>query len=443
MNSLWMYFHQSLFPDTRDVLPDSIISSVALAVVRAGLAETHPYLLNEFDTRFIALARERKQDRLDLYADCTRLNEFGFLMGPFVREVDHLGHTHRFNAAKEVVLTTVRAMIDHMLAFQPILLRDKPAEDWKFKGPTASYAFLLVSRPPESRPDLQNYVNRAVRHAEERIDTIYVMGRSSERNFMYRVLEAIASLRGLKGRETFALYRDYWGEPGGIAATFTRDPILKELTLSPRKVPSYPAADDEPGGAVTLVDDQMTQVRREALTSTSKEQPLIPALDPELTKTLDDVVVRLSDYEGAWITLAELGNELRQQIPGFTPSDYGERNLMSVLKRLPQLEFDEDQKTTGRVCVRVKSGYSAVLGDKSRRLNEAGSEVAKMLRRHSPGWTYLAQVGLLMRRHLANFDYHRFGFSTLHDFIEAVPCLEMDKRGEGHSNTYVRVRDAV
>ena len=89
MQTLWLYFYRALFPDSRDIIPDELISGIALAITRAGLEENHLYLLREFDDVFLKTIGAGNQAVLDHFGDCVRLNEYGLLMGPFLREVDY------------------------------------------------------------------------------------------------------------------------------------------------------------------------------------------------------------------------------------------------------------------------------------------------------------------------------------------------------------------
>ena len=149
IRSLTVYFESALFPDTRDLIPQSTLSAISLAITRGSIEETHPYLLGEFDARFVNAASTAADKLRAQIGDCIRLNEFGLLMGPFVREVDAAVNRCRFHVDRDSISDQIRAISEHMLGFQPLLRLKKPDEEWFFRGPYTSYGFLLVSRPPQ------------------------------------------------------------------------------------------------------------------------------------------------------------------------------------------------------------------------------------------------------------------------------------------------------
>ena len=118
IQSLYTYFHSAIFPDSKDILPDAIVSAIALAITRACLEGNHQYLLKEFDDVFLKTLGESKQDILDHFGDCVRLNEYGFLMGPFVREVDRAAREARFSSNRRKIPEMVQQILAHMLEFQ-------------------------------------------------------------------------------------------------------------------------------------------------------------------------------------------------------------------------------------------------------------------------------------------------------------------------------------
>jgi len=429
MNAIWIYFQEILFPENRDSLPKELLASSALAITRAGLGETHPHLLKEFDSRFLALAKEAQQSKVDLYADCTRLNEFGLLMGPFVREADHAAEELRFRGQNEIIRETVRSIMDHMLGFQPLLRHNKPEDQWSFHGPNTSYGFLLISRPPTTRPSPSAYVKRVEAMLGEGVERIYLIGRAEERNFVKDVAAQILSLRGVKGIEQFSMYRDYRGEDEGIGILIGRDNILSGLNLSRRAVPllaSTQFEESHEGDGVLSAPDKC-EIQSNGLAS-----------------TIEEIMVRLSDYDGGWVTLAEFGNELRRLVPDFTPQHYGERSLFPVLKKYDQLEFEEKGGIGAKVVyVRMRPGHSSVLAERTRKLEEIGITVTQTLLRYSRDWVFLGTIGFLMKKYHNEVDLSSFGFESLHDFITHVPSLEIDERGPGRSKTYVRVKPSL
>jgi hypothetical protein len=127
-----------------------------------GSEKSHPYLLEEFQNNSLKSVGSGNEATLTNFADCVRLNEYGLPMGPFVREVDRAANAARFRPERNYLADTIADIRDHMLGFQPPLLsKVKPDSEWNFAGPCSSYGFILVSRPPDIRPKVSAYVNRA------------------------------------------------------------------------------------------------------------------------------------------------------------------------------------------------------------------------------------------------------------------------------------------
>ena len=296
-----------------------------IAITRAGLEESHPYLLKEFDTVFLNATDAGNQAIRDHFGDCVRLNEYGLLMGPFLREVAYAASRSRFSSERALLAETIKAIMAHMLAFQQPLFHI-PEAAWSYQGPCSSYAFILVSKPPDIRPGIEAYLRRAQGAVQKGIERLYVIGRYEERDFVHTVTKAFLSIRELKGLEIFPLVRDYRGDPSGVGALLGLDQLLAKLTQRPVDSMAIQVAGTSTDGELEPVDE-------------SKKLEI--AAQHDLAKITEDLIVQLSDYNGAWISLAEFGGALRSQVPEFTPQRYGGRNLVSVLKKLESLEFDE------------------------------------------------------------------------------------------------------
>jgi hypothetical protein len=326
--TLWFYLKNALFPYTQDLIPDSTRSAIALAIARAAIYENHPYLIRQFDNYFIDMVANNVAVR-DKLSDYVRLNEIGFLMGPFIREIDHIASLSRFSQERNKVEKRIKEVTDHMLGFQPILRNNKPEDEWIYHEGEVSYAFLLVSRPPELRPSIEAYVRRAKVHVANGITRIYVVGRDEERRFVNDVLRSILAIRELKGLDLFALYRDYRGQPRGIGALIGMDEFLTRLH------PSKRVEQDSFSPNISSPDEPNESSERIARNVHHY------SVETSLAHIVRELVVDLSDYDGAWIPLASFGGRLREIVPDFSPQDYGGRNLMAVLRKMEFLEFDE------------------------------------------------------------------------------------------------------
>lgn len=327
MQALWVYYQHALFPASRDRLPEDLRSSVALAVTRASLQKSRPYLVATFDKSFLTSIPIDRKPVIEKFADCVRLNDYGLLMGPFVREVEAAAGRLQFEADTQKLAGVCEAVLAHMLSFQPLLRYPvKPDEEWALRAPGASYAFLLVSRPPDMRPEIDAYVKRIRSHLDRGVGRIYVIGRQEEREFVHSVIKGILTLRELKGSEFFSLSRDYRGDEGGIGALLTIDDVIARLDVAPR----YEEAKS--------IEVQLAPAQQEQVGSGN---PVPLDANGDLAKIAESLVVQLSDYDGAWIPLTSFGNSLRHHMPDFDPREYGGRNLSAVLRRIPSLELDE------------------------------------------------------------------------------------------------------
>jgi len=428
MRSLWLYFCGVIFPDVRDIVPGDVVGAVALAITRAGLENNHPYLVKEFDEQFLPAVTSGRQSMVDCFADCVRLNDFGLLMGPFVREVDYAAANSRFGAQRPMLSDAVSGILAHMLAFQPLLRLKKPAEEWSYLGPCAAYGFLLVSKPPVIRPGVEAYVRRARAVVEKGVRRIYVIGRREERDFVLAVVTALLEIRELKGLELFPLFRDYRGEPNGVGALVGVDQLLLQLkpsqrALGPLESPLEDAEFEPPAAAEDGAPALSEHAQR------------------DLSKIAEDLIIQLSDYEGAWISLAEFGAALRGQIPEFTPQRYGGRNLYAVLRKLDTLEFDERGSGPAKQpWVRLRNGADSQPRSISDAENVVRTKIAELVNRHGDekGWIFLGNLGHFLRREMPEFEASTFGASSFHEFVARIPLLEVEERAEGHSKTYVR-----
>jgi hypothetical protein len=284
----------------------------------------------------------------------------------------------------------------------------------------------LISRPPEIRPGIDAYVKRAKQHVDAGIQRIYIIGRDEEREFVAQVMTAILSLRELKGIELFTLYRDYRGNPEGFGALIGVDSFISKLSPPSRAIPT-PAS----------------QSFQERISRSSESLPELTdqdnTADRDLRKITEEIIVQLSDYDGEWISLADFGSRIRQELPGFTPERYGGRNLASVLRKLDFLEFDERGLGPAKaVYVRISDQTDPVRDQPNH--SSLFDMVATITRQYSgdDGWAPLASLGHHLKVHIENFHPTMIGASSLHEFIAQVPTVEVEERGHGHSKTYVR-----
>lgn len=431
MQSLWIYFQRALFPEAQGLLPEALLSGAALAVSRAALEKSHSYLLDSFDKTFLEGLGEDKAEVLEKFSDCVRLNDYGLLMGPFVRELDYAVQSLRFRADKKRVVETADAILTHLLSFQPLLrMPIKPEDEWALKAEGTSYGIILVSRPPEFRPNVEAYVKRAQAHVQNGVLRIYVIGRYEERDFVHAVVKALLSIRELKGTELFALFRDYRGDEGGVGALLSIDGIIAKLGLSPRHfdesqlqleapLTDSPSPATVTSGSMIEVTDDLAQITRALIT-------------------------QLSNHENPWVHIATFGFKLKEKMPDFTPERYGCGSLSSVLKKLSFLEFEERLVGQTRVLfIRLKSDSSLSPSVSTLKVKKPiWSEVEEVIRAQAKddGWIFIGALGNHLRKRVPGFSFSEHGAASFHEFVSSIPTLEIQERGEGHSKTYVRLR---
>jgi len=266
------------------------------------------------------------------------------------------------------------------------------------------------------------------------IETIHLLGRSEERIFVNSVVEDLLTIRGLKGKEYFPLYRDYRGVRDGIGVSLTRNRVLGNIVLPDR----IRTLDQKFGTAATDQADVISN-------SVPSEPVVLDGSEAKLAQVVEELVVRLSDFEGDWIALAELGSVLRQEHPEFTPSMYGARNLYSILRRLTILEFVERGLGSGKaVYVRIGAGVQkgAAVGSADR--SDLERAIINILTEceNEGGWLFLGVLGGRIKATIERFKPAEYGFGSLHDLISSLPFAEIDERGDGRSKSYVRLKRA-
>ena len=348
MQSLYNYFCNALFPETKDILPTDIVSAIALAVTRASLEGEHAYLLEEFDERFIKSLSENQQGILDYYADFVSLNNYGYLMGALIREVDCAASDSRFVLSKAVLNEEIKKITAHMIAFQTkiqIQIQQLPEDSWSYNSNQGtSYGFLLISRPPQTRPAIDAYVKHAQSMVQRGIRRLYVIGRQEEKDFVNTVILAMVNIRELKVVSIFPLFRDYRGKYNGVGAMLAVNEILRGLTLTQR--PLEVAQRELPLTAPVSAPESVSKL--DVATENS---------DYNLAEIAENIIVQLSNAPKEWIPLTQFGDQLRKQIPDFTPKQYGGRNLMAVLEKMSTLELEKRGDGPAKaVYVRVKGG---------------------------------------------------------------------------------------
>ena len=346
-------------------------------------------------------------------------------MGPFIREIERAVETLKMTGRSDEMTQTVRSVINHLLRFQPVMRHGLIDEEWSCYTAHGSYGLLLVSRPPESRGRPEAYVDRVRDKIQRGVERIYVVGRDAEKEFVNYVAKQILSIRELKGLETFRLFHDYRGDSGGICISVGVDPVLKSLApslrISARLEPPPEAGTELNSESVQELDRNLAQLE-------------------EIVKQL---IVGLSDYEGEWINLANLGGKLRELEPGFDPTKFGEKNLVSILRKFETLAFYERQDLQGKtIFVRSKNHESDSLSQ-DRDLLEMKGRVLKIIRESADGGAiYGSRIGAILGNAMPEFSSVRYGYRSLRAFISSIEELDVESADNG-PNWYVNIKSSA
>ena len=342
MYALWRCFESSIFPNGRAVIKGHDSSTLSLVLARTGLVRTNSHILKEFDEQFVVNASDQNLIDRNKYVDLMKLNEVGFLMGPFLREVDRVVVQLSLAGRSSETGESIAIILDHLLKFLPILRNNLDDEDWSCNTAHGSYGILLVSRPQESRPSVNAYVERVRSKIDRGVERIYIIGREAEREFVNTVIRKILEIRQLQGIEEFKLFKDYRGDSGGICILVGVDPVMHKLAPSMR--------DSRP--AERRVEPVPT------LASIAETPRVIDGDVERFEKAIKDIIVALSDYEEEWINIARIGQRLRELEPEFDPTKYGGgnfRNLAALIKSLPSLSTYERKDLAGTtILVKAK-----------------------------------------------------------------------------------------
>jgi hypothetical protein len=217
VTGIFTYFSNTLFPETKEIIPECTRKAVALQISRRTIEEKRSFALQTFENEIVE--REIKVDPniLTFLDDFRQLDKKGFFTGSFLREVDYTAKKIRFLPIRNKFLEEINFIINHNKAFIDAL-PEVPNHLWSRKSESSSYRFLLVKNPFKYKHKI--YVNRAQMSLDDGIEHLFVMGSNNERKFVKKVIEEIQKIPNYELAEVYNLYKDFRGKRNGIGALF-------------------------------------------------------------------------------------------------------------------------------------------------------------------------------------------------------------------------------
>lgn len=161
LNAIYYFFASSVFPNTNQIIPNSIKNSVALYLSKRTVQIKHPYLTPNFDKEFLHAFSDSDSEVAAYYGDYLRIDEYGFFGSAYVREVDTLAESLRFSHERQNIEKEIKNILEHLMKFEKLHVTMQENE-WYKKLTATSYGFLLVAKPEEKRiAGVEPYIKRA------------------------------------------------------------------------------------------------------------------------------------------------------------------------------------------------------------------------------------------------------------------------------------------
>ena len=237
-----------------------VVEAISLYLTKRTIEKHAPALSSEFDNHFLGTIDDDNLEVLTHYTDYLRIDGLGLLTSAFVREVDNLATSVRFSAQRKNIEVEVNKIAAHLLEFDKLKLSGFRLETsrWYNELTTTSYGFLLVAKPEEAREaGIKPYMERASQRLAIGIKRLYVLGRRAELDFYNSVLAELMDTKEYRLSETFRLFKDYRGNPNGLGALFTVDPVREQLGKSKPIIPN--TGDEEDVLSSVVIEEQPSQ----------------------------------------------------------------------------------------------------------------------------------------------------------------------------------------
>jgi len=217
INGIYYFFTKSLFPGTKEIIPQNIRKAVTLQILRRTIFDKKPFLSDKFEKGILESAVKSDSSIVGFIEKCENIDGKGFFTGSFLREIHEIASRSQFKNLRNRIEEEINGVLDHVKGFVDNIHKESI---WFRKGPATSYGFLLVAQPLHG--GVEPYIKRIKKCLEKGIERIYVMGTSQEIKFVEKVISAIAKLPECRLVEIFKLHRDYRGDRDGIGALFVK-----------------------------------------------------------------------------------------------------------------------------------------------------------------------------------------------------------------------------
>lgn len=216
--SLFLYFDNSIFPDTREIIPKDAYNATVIQLSKRVIIENIPTLVEKFENEIVENEVKKDSKLLDYLEGIDNIDGKGFFTSSFLREVDQLANYLRFKSERKEFRNEILKVLQHTNDFVNAL-PEVPDNLWLRKGIANSYQFLLVKNPKKFWHRI--YVKRAQKAAENGVEHLYVLGSNWERSFVNKVITLILKQTKYNLVERFELNQDFRGQKNGLGAFFS------------------------------------------------------------------------------------------------------------------------------------------------------------------------------------------------------------------------------
>jgi len=221
IRGIYFFFTKRLFPETKEIIPETSAKSVSIQLTRRTINDYKPYLSKRFEDEVIEKEIKDNSKILEYIEDFEKLDNRGFFTGAFIREIDYTAKLLQFSRMRIDFEKEIIAIKKHMLEFMNALPKDAPDHLWKRIGSTHTYRFLLARNPYKFKYKI--YVNRAIQAYDGNVDRLYVLGANPDIKFVRNVIKHIKNSTKYKLSEVYDLNRDFRKRRNGIGALFVKE----------------------------------------------------------------------------------------------------------------------------------------------------------------------------------------------------------------------------
>lgn len=142
------FLQKAFFPRAKDVVPKEHREASILFTGRKIMTRQGQGIGELYEDIVLEPAIRSNQRVLPIMERYQKIDERGFFMGAFLREIHAVAMGARFNnTVRKRMREEASALLEHMEDFITHYPKHIPNELWSRQGPITNYAFLLVARP--------------------------------------------------------------------------------------------------------------------------------------------------------------------------------------------------------------------------------------------------------------------------------------------------------